>query len=216
MQAHLKQSQPAKYFDRLFAPSSCLAIITTISTQGAVNAAAFGTCARVHHNPVYIAFCTTVGTDTATNVLETSEFVINLPQFERETLEKSMVVGLPFASKCKRVGQGEVYKPTIEAREPPRIVECPRHFECSVEWTKEWEADRMMVCGRVIAASVDSDCVDQKGYILWDRVKPAHYCGAPYGSMFVPAYEATEVLIAYSGPEVDKFQAERRAMFEDI
>ena len=58
-----KVSLPQKHYDRLFAPSSCLAIITTVNSAGKSNAAAFGTCTRVNHNPVYIAFTTTIGTD---------------------------------------------------------------------------------------------------------------------------------------------------------
>jgi flavin reductase (DIM6/NTAB) family NADH-FMN oxidoreductase RutF len=81
------QSQPEKYWDRLFAPSSCLAVITTISGSGSVNAASFGTVL------VFITIRSTSpsrrpGNDTATNVLETGEFVANLPSFEKEVLEK--------------------------------------------------------------------------------------------------------------------------------
>src|SRR4051812_3006933 len=70
-----KQDQPEKYWDRLFAPSSCLSIITSVDHDGRVNAAAFGTCTRVLHNPVYLAFTTTLGNDTANNILATGAFV---------------------------------------------------------------------------------------------------------------------------------------------
>jgi len=73
-----------------------------------------------------------------------------------------------------------------------------------------------MVSGRLVAASVRKDCVDRKGYLIWDRVKPAHYCGAPYHNMFVAAYKTLAVATPYEGPELAKFEAHRRAMFEDI
>jgi flavin reductase (DIM6/NTAB) family NADH-FMN oxidoreductase RutF len=211
-----KQSQPEKYWDRLFAPSSCLAVITTMSAQGQVNAAAFGTCTRVHHHPVYIAFTTTVGNDTANNILATGEFVANLPPFDRAILEKVMVVGLPFASGVNELDKAGFTALPSTIVKPPRLLECPRHFECKVEWTKEWSGGRLMVCGKLVAASVDADCVDQKGYVLWDRVKSAHYCGAPYGRMFVPAHVAMRVGVAYEGPEVDAFDASLHAIFEDM
>ncbi len=198
---------PQKYHDRLFAPSSCLAIITTADAEGRVNAAAFGTCTRVNHNPVYIAFTTTVGNDTADNLLSTGEFVVNLPAFDRSMLEKVMVVGLSFAkgeNELVRAGLTAIPSETIR---PPRIVECPRHFECKVEWTKQWSGNRLMVCGLVTAASADADCVDAKGYVDWDKARPAHYCGAPYGdgNMFVKAYEAITVNVPYRGPEYETF-----------
>ena len=49
---------------------------------------------------------------------------------------------------------------------PPRIVECRSHFECKVEWTKQW-LHRLMVVGKVVAASVDEGCVDEHGYLVW-------------------------------------------------
>jgi flavin reductase (DIM6/NTAB) family NADH-FMN oxidoreductase RutF len=216
MESARKQSQPEKYWDRLFAPSSCLALITTVDARSAINAAAFGTCTRVLHNPVYIAFTTSIGTDTATNILEIGEFVANLPAFDRNTLEKAMVVALPFARGTNELEKaGLTALPSTIVR-PPRIVECPRHFECTVEWTREWAGGRLMVCGKLLAASVDSDCVDGKGYVRWDRVRPVHYCGAPYGSLFVRAYETLEVEIPYDGPERDGFEYHRIGMFEDM
>jgi hypothetical protein len=46
-----------------------------------------------------------------------------------------------------------------------------------------------MVCGKVEAVSIDADCVTENGFIVWDRVKPAHYCGMRYQDRFVPAYD---------------------------
>jgi flavin reductase (DIM6/NTAB) family NADH-FMN oxidoreductase RutF len=211
-----KLSLPAKYHDRLFAPSSCLAIITTTDPQGHVNAAAFGTCTRVHHNPVYIAFTTTVGNDTAENVLATGEFVANLPAFDQTMLHKVLIVGLPFAkdeNELVRAGLTSIVSETVR---PPRILECPRHFECKVEWTKQWSGKRLMVCGLVTAASADAGSVDAKGYVLWDKVRSAHYCGAPYGNKFVKAYETTAIDLAYDGPEYEASEAIRKSMFEDL
>ncbi|HWJ19223.1 MAG TPA: flavin reductase [Geobacterales bacterium] len=92
-----KLDHPSKWWDRLFAPSSCLAVITTVDRAGQINAASYGTCTRVKHEPVYIAFTANIGSDTAQNVLDTSEFVVNLPRFDKESLERVRIVGLPFA-----------------------------------------------------------------------------------------------------------------------
>ena len=53
-----------EWWDNIFAPSSCLVIITTVDPQGRVNAASFGTCTRVCHDPMYISF--TCGADKDT------------------------------------------------------------------------------------------------------------------------------------------------------
>ncbi|HLI21404.1 MAG TPA: flavin reductase family protein [Stellaceae bacterium] len=214
MTAPKKLDQPKKYWDRLFAPSSCLAMITTVDAQGRVNAASYGTCTRVHHEPVYIAFTANIGADNANNILAGSEFVVNLPRWEKESLEKVRVVGLPFPPGVSELDKAGLTAIPSTIVKPPRIAECPRHFECQVEWTKEWSG-RLMIVGKVVAASVDADCVDAEGYILWDKVKSAHYCGAPYGGQFVAAYDKMAADIPYHGPEVEAFLARERAMFKE-
>lgn len=214
MTAPRKLDQPRKFWDRLFAPSSCLAMITTVDREGRVNAASYGTCTRVHHEPVFISFTANIGADNANNILAGSDFVVNLPRWEKASLEKVRVVGLPFppgVSEIEKAGLTAIPSTIVT---PPRIAECPRHFECKVEWTKEWSG-RLMIVGKVVAASVDADCVDGEGYILWEKVKSAHYCGAPYGGQFVAAYEKMAADIPYEGPEVEAFLARERAMFKE-
>lgn len=209
-----KLDQPRKWWDRLFAPSSCLAMITTVDRDGHVNAASYGTCTRVNHEPVYIAFTANVGADTVRNVMETGEFVVNLPSFDKTSLQAVRVVGLPFARGVSELKKAALTALPSVVVKPPRILECPRHFECKLEWTKEW-AGRLMIVGEVVAASANADCVDEQGYILWDRVRPAHYCGAPYGGRFVAAYETMDAGLPYEGPEVQDFHARERAMFKE-
>lgn len=209
-----KLDQPRKWWDRLFAPSSSLAMITTVDGDGHINAASYGTCTRVHHEPVYIAFTANADSHTARNVIQTREFVINLPSFDKDILEAVRVVGLPFASGVDELGKAGLTALPSRILKPPRILECHRHFECRLEWTKEWSG-RLMVVGEVVAASVDADCVDAEGKIIWDRSRPVHYCGAPYGGMFVAAYKTMEVAVPYEGPEVAAFLAREQAMVKE-
>jgi flavin reductase (DIM6/NTAB) family NADH-FMN oxidoreductase RutF len=210
-----KLDQPRKWWDRLFAPSSCLSMITTIDGVGRVNAATYGTCTRVHHKPVYLAFTANCDADTVRNVRETGEFIVNLPSFDKEGLEAARVVGLPFApgvSELEKAGLTAMSSTRVNA---PRILECSRHFECRVEWTKEWSG-RLMIVGEVVAASCDAGSVDNDGFVLWDKVRPAHYCGAPYGGKFVAAYQTMDAALPYDGPEVAIFHARERGMFKEL
>ena len=208
MGAASKIDVPHELWDSVFAPSSCLVIITTVDQQGQVNAAAFGTCTRVCHDPVYISFTVGAIKDTAKNVLATGQFVVNVVPFEQDMLDKTLVCGLPF-----RPGVDELERaglPALPSRlvKPPRIAQCRTHFECEVDWSKQW-LHRLMVCGRVVAVSADSDCVAADGRIVWDRVKPAHYCGMRYGNKFVPAFDKpTDAHWRYEGTDSDFIEGE--------
>lgn len=175
----MKIAQPEAWWDRLFAPSSALAIVTTVDADGAVNAASFGTCTRVNHNPVDIAFTCRPGKDTSRNVLETREFVVNLPPFEREALEAVRIVGLPFTRGVNELEKAGLHELPALALKPPRIAECTRHFECRLEWFHEW-SDRVMFVGRVVAASTGEDRADAEGYVRWEKARFAYFAEASF------------------------------------
>lgn len=177
-----------QWWDNIFAPSSCLVIITTIDTAGNVNAASYGTCTRVCHDPMYVAFTCATTKDTYANVLSTGEFVVNVVPFEQTMLDKTLMCGLPFQAGVNELQKAGLTAMPSRRLKPPRIAECRSHFECAVEWTHPW-VHRLMVCGRVEAVSIDADCITDKGLIVWDKVKPAHYCGMRYADRFVPAYD---------------------------
>ena len=206
-----KIDQDPKYWDRLFASPGILAIITTVDSEGRVNAASFGTVVRVVHNPVQIAFTTnTTGKDTYRNIQANGQFVVNLPSFERSILEKVCIAGLPFAPGVNEMEKAGLTALPSSVVKPPRIKECPRNFECEVVWTKEW-INRVTIVGNVVAASVDADCVDEQGFVIWDTLKAVTYCGAPYHNLppyqhlFVSAYETMTVATPYEGPEVEAY-----------
>jgi flavin reductase (DIM6/NTAB) family NADH-FMN oxidoreductase RutF len=203
-----KIDQPREVWDRLFATPGHLAMITSVDTEGRVNACTVATCVRVVHDPLQIAFTISTHRDTARNVQNTRQFVVNLPSFEQALLEKVLVVGVPFAPGVNELEKAGLTATPSRMVSPPRITECKRHFECEVEWTREWTG-RLMVVGNAVAASVDEGCLDERGFILWDELKPVHYCGAPYNnvtpghSMFVGCYETMSVPLLYDGPETE-------------
>jgi flavin reductase (DIM6/NTAB) family NADH-FMN oxidoreductase RutF len=195
-----------EWWDNIFAPSSCLVLITTVDREGQVNAAAFGTCTRVCHEAMYIAFTCSADKDTTANVLATGEFVVNVVPFEQTMLDKVPVCGLPFKPGVNELEKAGLTAIPSRVLRPPRIAECRAHFECTVEWTRAW-LYRVMICGKVAAVSIDDGCLDADGFIVWDKVKPAHYCGMRYRDRFVPAYDApTRGVWRYDGRD-EEFRA---------
>lgn len=193
-------SAPPEQWDRLFAPSSCLSTITTADRAGRVNAASFGTCTRVAHDPVALAFAVGAGKDTYENVLATGEFVVNVPAFDRRQLEQVRVAGLDFAPGVDELGPAGLTAIPSTRVTPPRIADFGRHFECTVEWTRQWR-DRLIVFGLVVAVSYAPGVADEDGYLNWDVARPAHFCGWPYENAFVGAYDVMRVDMVHAGPE---------------
>jgi flavin reductase (DIM6/NTAB) family NADH-FMN oxidoreductase RutF len=197
----LKVNVPVDHWDAMFAPSSCAAIITTVDSAGNVNAATFGTCTRVIHEPVHVLFATTAQplSDTYSNVCDSGQFVVNPLSFDDRLLEQARIVGFPFRKEVNELERAGLSTAPALVVDPPRVADCKSHFECEVAWTKTF-LDRAIVCGRVVAVSIDEDCYDPKGLVVWEKLRPAHYAGAPYGGNFVPAYEAHWVARRYDGP----------------
>ena len=96
--------------------------------------------------------------------------------------------GLPFKPGVNELEKAGLTAIPSRRLQPPRIAECRAHFECKVEWTRP-SLYRVMICGKVEAVSIDDGCMDANGSIVWDQVKPAHYCGMRYRDRFVPAYD---------------------------
>ena len=115
---------PSEHWDNIFSPTSVLGIITTVDSRGRINAAPFGSCIRVCHNPVHVAFTVNAGGignpkgqegrswthDTHDNVLATGEFVVNMVPFEKDVLAKVLICGLPF-----KTGVNELEKSGLTA-----------------------------------------------------------------------------------------------------
>ena len=191
-----------KDYDKIVTPVSSLAIITTVDAQGRPNAATFGTVVRNCHYPTCFEFSVDTYKDTWNNVVATGEFVINVPSCEPWLLEKVVTVGLDFApgvNELEKAGLTALPSTIVKA---PRVLECKSHFECKVEWTKNWIGTRCIVVGRVVAASIDSDCIDERGRAIIERLRPAHSCGGTFGlNRFVEAYKVIEVPIVYEGTD---------------
>ncbi len=152
-----------------------IAWVTTVNSQGKVNAAPFSFFNVFGSNPAVVALG--IGTksdgspkDTVRNITESGEFVINLVT---EELAEQMVKTsseLPHGeSELKAVGLTTT--PSV-AVAPPRIAESPVHLECRKLSIQEIGANRLIL-GTVVHAGVDDEYFDvAENRILTSKVKP--------------------------------------------
>jgi flavin reductase (DIM6/NTAB) family NADH-FMN oxidoreductase RutF len=125
-----------------------IALVTTLSADGRVNAAPFSFFNLMGANPPICAFAPgdrDDGTpkDTARNIRSTHEFVVNLVDESIATAMNECAASLPF-------GENELTRAGLTATEsslvkPPRIAEAPASLEC-FEWgTLQIGGNRMVI-----------------------------------------------------------------------
>lgn len=113
-----------------------IALVTTLSTDGRVNAAPFSFFNLLGADPPICAFAPgdrDDGTpkDTARNVRATHEFVVNLVDEAIAEAMNQCAAPLPFGeSELARAGLHTAPSSVVK---PPRIAEAPASLEC-VEW----------------------------------------------------------------------------------
>ena len=125
-----------------------IALVTTVSADGRVNAAPFSFFNLMGANPPICAFAPgdrDNGTpkDTALNIRAGHEFVVNLVDESIAEAMNQCAASLPFGeSELTRAGLTAAASTVVK---PPRIAEAPASLEC-VEWgTLQIGGNRMVI-----------------------------------------------------------------------
>src|SRR5450432_2202672 len=139
-----------------------IALVTTISADGKVNAAPFSFFNLLGANPPICAFAPgdrDNGTpkDTALNVRAMHEFVVNLVDEKIAGAMNQCAASLPF-------GENELVRAGLTAApssivKPPRIAEAPASLEC-VEWGTLQIGDNRLIIGLIKRVHVREELFD--------------------------------------------------------
>ena len=134
-----------------------IAWITTLSRSGIVNAAPFSFFNMMGNDPPTIAIGIIPGKgglkDTAANILETGEFVVNLvSEANAEAMNLTCIDAPPEIDELELAGLTAEPSHSVA---PPRILESPVSLECRVLTSLVTGPFQTIVIGRVICAHVD-------------------------------------------------------------
>ena len=135
-------------------------IVTTISKDGLPDAA-LKTNAMIVSSMKRFAFACSSEHQTARNILETKEFVVNLPS--EKHVESVLKTAQPYSPQINKLENAGFTAIPSEKVRPPRILECKAHLECVLEWYKKPESlgrspsELIIFLGKVVAASADED-----------------------------------------------------------
>jgi flavin reductase (DIM6/NTAB) family NADH-FMN oxidoreductase RutF len=147
-----------------------IAWISTLGLNGVVNAAPFSFFNAMGHTPPTVA----VGLvkdgvrgwkDTARNILDTGEFVVNLvPEALAEAMNATSAAVGPEVSELGLAGLEAAASLHVK---PPRIAAAPVAFECEMLSSVVTGPMQTVVIGRVVAAHIaDAVVLDaERGYI---------------------------------------------------
>jgi len=133
---------------------SPVTLITTVGKDGSVNAAPYGWITVVDYNPPQLLFSVNIKHDTYRNVLETEEFVVNVPS--ADMIEEIWITQKPFPYGINELEEADLTPLPSEKVKPPRIKECKAHIECKVIWTKII-GSACLVLGNIEVISVDKE-----------------------------------------------------------
>ena len=160
-----------------------IALVTTISPDGKINAAPFSFFNVLGANPPICAFAPAdrangVPKDTALNVRATHEFVVNLVD---EAIAEQMnlcAASLPYGEN-ELMHAGLTSAPSTSIK-PPRIAEAPASLEC-VEWGTLQIGENRVVIGLIKRIHVRDELFDvQKKRIVVDKYFPIGRLSAPH------------------------------------
>lgn len=160
-----------------------IALVSSLSADGAGNLAPFSFFAMGGGNPQSVAFCPVADRegnpkDTLRNVRATGEFVINI--VSRAMAERVNAASAPFAPDVDEFDMtGFTRVPSTVVR-PPRVLESPAQLECKVfEIVTHGSGPQHSnwVIGEVLVLHVDEWVIGADGLPDTARVNPAARMG---------------------------------------
>lgn len=152
-----------------------IAWITSLNLEGKLNAAPFSAYNYVGTDPPIVAIGVgnrpgpgVVGKDTAQNIRNTREFVINV--VDEKLAEAMNICAIDFPPGVNELEQAGLSTVPSTLVKPPRITEAPAALECREISTLEIGRSRVIL-GQVVAVHVRDEFLDPKGpYIRADQM----------------------------------------------
>lgn len=158
-----------------------IAWITSISADGVVNAAPFSSYNYVAHSPPMLAV--NIGTrndelkDTARNIVQTGEFVVNVAtESNMELMHQTSAEFAPEVSEAQVLGIALL--PSTVVR-PPRIEMSPVQMECRLYQKVQLGHLNTLYIGEVVAFHL-SDTVYDGRHVNSQQLRPIARLGGPY------------------------------------
>lgn len=159
-----------------------IAFVSTRSRTGVDNAAPFSYSMAVSSRPMVLAVSIAEREgrpkDTARNILDTREFVVNL--VTESLAEKMNIASGDYAAGVSEFDEAGITRAPSEAIRPPRIAESPVNFECRLIRAVR-VADNMVFFGEALRLHVDDGVltdgiVDVRKLHAMGRMGGRQYC----------------------------------------
>lgn len=135
-----------------------IAWVTTLGANGVVNCAPYSFFNAMGHTPPTVALGLLADAargfkDTARNILDTGEFVVNLVPFRlAEAMNITCIDAPPEVSEVELAGLSTAPSAHVA---PPRLADSPVSFECTSHSTVVTGPHQCVVIGRVHAIHID-------------------------------------------------------------
>jgi flavin reductase (DIM6/NTAB) family NADH-FMN oxidoreductase RutF len=159
-----------------------IAWVVTQSAAGQLNAGPFSFFNAMSGDPPVVSIG--IGRrgnamkDTARNIAESGQFVVNL--VSEEMIHEMNITGIEFGPEVDEIAEAKLATlPSVKVK-PPRIALSPVALECERLTTVEIGDSRVIVIGRVLLLHVRDDCVldPEKCYIDTPKL---HLVGRMHG-----------------------------------
>ena len=148
-----------------------IALITTMSVDGVVNAAPYSFFSIMGIEPPVLA-CTILPTpdsrmkDTGRNILANREFVVNL--VSEELAEAMNVTCIDAPADVEELSLAELQTAPSGKVKPPRVAASPVAFECRLHTEVPLSANQFIAIGRIVEAHVADQFVLDAGKQRFD------------------------------------------------
>jgi flavin reductase (DIM6/NTAB) family NADH-FMN oxidoreductase RutF len=153
-------------------------VVSTISENGASNAAPFSFNSPATTKPPMYGFCCEVEHDTWRNIKTNGEFVVNLVGESFGDLMEPLSRDLPYGvSEIAEFGLSEFQSKMVKA---PRIREAYGWMECRMSSYVELSPRAVWVFGEVLCSEIRADAFDE--VVDVEKVKPLNHIS---GEVFV-------------------------------
>jgi flavin reductase (DIM6/NTAB) family NADH-FMN oxidoreductase RutF len=151
-----------------------ITIVTTLSVDGALNAAPYSLFNVVSHDPPVLMIAVLSHPerrlkDTAANAFATREFVVNLvPRSMAEAMNITNIDAPPGTNELKLAKLETAASTSVKT---PRIATCPVAFECRLLTALSFNSDQAVIFGEVVTAFVSDHLVVDAGHGIIDAPK---------------------------------------------